>query len=121
MSAGHLPLFPLEVVFFPGMLLPLHIFEPRYKLMIRRCLAQRQEFGVILARNGGIAGVGCSAEVLKVIKQSDDGRLDIVTVGQTRFRLLELFHHLPYLQGSVDRRADTTWTGSWLRTTRCQT
>ncbi|MFQ5777297.1 MAG: LON peptidase substrate-binding domain-containing protein [Terriglobia bacterium] len=102
MSAQLLPLFPLDVVLFPGMPLPLHIFEPRYQQMIRHCRDQRQEFGVILARREGIARVGCSAEIIKTIKQYPDGRSDILTIGQSRFHLLELFEDLPYLQGRVD-------------------
>lgn len=106
MSAELLPLFPLEVVLFPGTSLPLHIFEPRYKLMIGRCLEERREFGVILARKEGVAGVGCSAEIVQVVKRYEDGRLDIVTVGQNRFRLREVIEGLPYLQGRVDFLAD---------------
>lgn len=102
MSVNLLPLFPLDVVLFPGMPLPLHIFEPRYQQMIRHCREQRQEFGVILARREGIARVGCTAEIVKTIKQYPDGRCDILTIGQSRFRLLEVFEDLPYLQGRVD-------------------
>lgn len=98
-----LPLFPLEVVLFPGIRLPLHIFEPRYKLMTRRCLEQGREFGVVLAQAGqGMAAIGCSAAILEVVKQYDDGRMDILTVGRSRFRLLEVFRDLPYLQGRAD-------------------
>lgn len=82
--------------------LPLHIFEPRYKLMIGHCREQQQEFGVVLARKRGPAELGCSAEILKVIKEYPDGRLDILTVGQNRFRLLQVFEDLPYLQGRVE-------------------
>jgi len=102
MSTELLPLFPLEVVLFPGMPLPLHIFEPRYKLMIAHCREQQQEFGVVLSRKHKPAQVGCSAEILKVIKEYPDGRLDILAVGQNRFRLLQVFEDLPYLQGRVD-------------------
>lgn len=106
MTTQLLPLFPLEVVLFPGMPLPLHIFEPRYKQMLAHCLEQRQEFGVILAQQEGIASVGCSAEIIKVIKQYQDGRADILTMGQSRFRVLEAIRDLPYLQGRVDFLSD---------------
>ena len=106
MSTQLLPLFPLQVVLFPGMSLPLHIFEPRYKQMIRHCLEQKQEFGVVLAREEGVAGVGCSADILKVVKQYEDGRMDILTVGQSRFRLLQVFEDLPYFQGKVELLPD---------------
>lgn len=93
-----LPLFPLNLVLFPQMPLPLHIFEPRYKLMIRWCLAQEEEFGVILSGTEGIAQVGCSARIVRVMKEYEDERLDILTEGRRRFRVLELFEDLPYLQ-----------------------
>ncbi len=106
MSAERIPLFPLEVVLFPGTPLPLHIFEPRYKLMIRRCLEHRQEFGVILARSKGIAAVGCTAEIVKVVKKYEDGRMDILTMGQTPYRVVELFEEQPYLEGTVEYLED---------------
>lgn len=102
MSAERIPLFPLEVVLFPGIPLPLHIFEPRYKLMVRRCLDNRSEFGVILARADGIAPVGCSAEVIKVVKQYEDGRMDILTIGQNAYRVVEVFQEQPYLEAAVE-------------------
>lgn len=101
-----LPLFPLELVLFPGMSLPLHIFEPRYKEMIRLCLEHRQKFGVILALQEAIPRVGCSAAIVKVVRRYDHGRMDILTVGQKRFRVVKLLEDLPYLQGSVDVLAD---------------
>src|SRR5947209_19237850 len=80
-----LPLFPLELVLFPGMALPLHIFEPRYKEMIGECLEHDSAFGIVRAVEDGVAHVGCSAEVVTVVKRYDDGRLDIVTRGLRRF------------------------------------
>lgn len=106
-----LPLFPLQVVLFPQMQLPLHIFEPRYKLLIRRCLEQEEEFGVVLGRKQGMARVGCTAQLLKVVQKYDDGRMDILTVGRRRFRVLELVEGLPYLQGSVDFLPDADEPG----------
>ncbi len=106
MSAERIPLFPLEVVLFPGTPLPLHIFEPRYKLMMRRSIEHRQEFGVILARSEGIAAVGCTAEIVKVVKKYEDGRMDILTMGQTPYRVLEVFDEQPYLEGAVEYLED---------------
>lgn len=106
MSLEVLPLFPLEVVLFPGMPLPLHIFEPRYQLMIRHCREERREFGVILARKEGLVRVGCSAEIVKVVKEYEDGRSDILTVGRRRFRLEQVFDELPHLQGRVEPLPD---------------
>lgn len=102
MSAERIPLFPLEAVLFPRTPLPLHIFEPRYKLMIRRCVESRREFGVILARSDGTAGVGCTAEIIRVVKRYEDGRMDILTMGQTPFRVLEVFDQQPYLEAAVE-------------------
>ena len=102
MSAERIPLFPLEVVLFPGTPLPLHIFEPRYKLMIRQCVESRRHFGVILARSEGTAGVGCTAEIVKVVKRYEDGRMDILTMGQTPYRVLEVFDEQPYLEAAVE-------------------
>ena len=97
-----IPLFPLELVLFPGAALPLHIFEPRYKLMVGRCLEQKQPFGIVLARGEGIAAVGCTAQIVLVISAYPDGRLDILTAGVRRFRIGELFDDLPYLQADVN-------------------
>src|SRR5258708_16098924 len=93
-----IPLFPLDVVLFPGTPLPLHIFEPRYKEMIGECLAQQRTFGVVRALEEGLAEVGCTAEIVTVVKEYPDGRLDIVTEGRTRFELLVLNQQRPFLQ-----------------------
>ncbi|MCL6566390.1 MAG: LON peptidase substrate-binding domain-containing protein [Acidobacteriia bacterium] len=98
MESPHLPLFPLEVVLFPAMGLPLHIFEPRYKLMIGRCLEQSSDFGVVLARGRRLAAVGCTARIERIVRRHPDGRLDILTVGMERFRILQVFEDEPYLQ-----------------------
>jgi len=84
-----LPLFPLEVVLFPGVPLPLHIFEPRYKEMIGECRTNQTPFGVIRALEQGIAEVGCTAEIVSVTKEYADGRLDLVAEGRKRFEVLD--------------------------------
>jgi len=101
-----IPLFPLDVVLFPGVPLPLHIFEARYKVMIRRCLDEHLEFGVVLARSEGIAPIGCTAEIVEVAKSYPDGRMDIVTVGRSRYRIRELFEEQPYLEAQVEYADD---------------
>lgn len=106
MSGEIIPLFPLNVVLFPATPLPLHIFEPRYRQMTRECLDEKREFGVVLARKDGIAAVGCTADIVKVVKQYDDGRSDILTVGRRRFRVEEVFDDKPYYQGRVAFLAD---------------
>ena len=104
-----LPLFPLDTVLFPGMPLQLHIFEDRYKRMIRECLAGRQPFGVVLIRHGREAmgplaepyEIGCTARILEV-KPLSEGRMNIVALGQKRFRILSLNYANPYLIGEVE-------------------
>jgi len=96
-----LPLFPLDVVLLPGVPLPLHIFEPRYKEMIAECLANHAPFGVVRALEEGIAEVGCTAEIVTVTKQYPDGRLDLVAEGRKRFEVLELNRDRSFLQAEV--------------------
>ena len=111
-----LPLFPLGAVLYPGMLLPLHIFEERYRQLVRDLLdgAEPRRFGVIAIRKGretGIDGVhslyeiGCTA-TLRRVEEREDGRFNIVSVGTRRFRLLMLDRTRPYLQGEVEMLAD---------------
>lgn len=102
MPNDRLPLFPLDVVLLPGADLPLHIFEPRYRQMVRECLDTKSFFGLLLALPNGIAGTGCTAEILEVTKRYDDGRCDILTVGRDPFRVVELFSGEPLLRGSID-------------------
>lgn len=96
-----LPLFPLEVVLLPSTTLPLHIFEPRYKLMIGEAMQNHSEFGIVLAKDSSVVNVGCTATVEKVIRRYDDGRMDIVTEGRRRFEILFLDQKKPYLQAAV--------------------
>ena len=102
MRPDRIPLFPLNVVLLPGADLPLHIFEPRYRKMVRDCLDNKSEFGMLLALSDGIAGTGCTAEILEVVKRYEDGRMDILTVGRAPFRVVELFTDDPLLEGAVD-------------------
>jgi Lon protease-like protein len=96
-----IPLFPLDVVLFPGVPLPLHIFEPRYKEMIGECLAQQRNFGVVRALESGLAEVGCTAEIVSVVKEYSDGRLDLVTEGRKRFELLRVNEERSFLRGEI--------------------
>jgi Lon protease-like protein len=96
-----LPLFPLEVVLLPGTPLPLHIFEPRYKEMIGECRAQQAPFGVVRAFDQGIAEVGCTAEIVTITKEYDDGRLDLIAQGRNRFEVLELNQERAFLRADV--------------------
>ncbi len=84
-----LPLFPLNAVLFPGQTLPLHIFEPRYRIMIRRCIENDEPFGVVLARDeepDEPHDIGTAARVTDA-KRLSDGRMNILTLGEERFRL----------------------------------
>jgi Lon protease-like protein len=96
-----LPIFPLELVLFPGAPLPLHIFEPRYKEMITECLEQKKPFGMVRAKENAVAEVGCSAVIVNILKRYDDGRLDIASEGKQRFTIMELNHDRPFLQAEV--------------------
>ena len=107
-----LPLFPLGTVLYPGLLLPLNIFEERYRQLVRDLLdgPEPRRFGVIAIRKGretGVDGVsalhevGCTATLREVAEQ-DDGRFHLVTVGTQRFRLASLDDTQPYLQGEVE-------------------
>jgi Lon protease-like protein len=104
-----LPLFPLHTVLFPGMPLPLHIFESRYKQMIGLCLEEEKPFGVVLIRQGSEAlgplaepySIGCTARIVEV-QPLNEGRMHITTVGERRFRIQSLNHDSPYLVGKVE-------------------
>ena len=102
MSQIRLPLFPLNVVLLPGADMPLHIFEPRYRQMVRDCLEAKSPFGMLLALPNGMAGTGCTAEILEVTSRYHDGRCDILTVGREPFRIVELFPEEPLMRGDVD-------------------
>lgn len=102
MNPQRIPIFPLDVVLFPGGSLPLHIFEPRYKMMIRRCLNMKMQFGVVLVQKQGMATVGCTAVILSVVKQYADGKMDILTRGKLAFQVKELFDEKPYLEAAIE-------------------
>src|ERR687896_131755 len=96
------PLFPLGIVLLPGEVVPLHIFEERYKLMIGECLDSDTEFGIVWLADDGLREVGCTARVTQVLDRFDDGRLNILVTGGTRFRLLRRIEDLPHPAGDVE-------------------
>jgi Lon protease-like protein len=96
-----LSIFPLDVVLFPGVPLPLHIFEPRYKEMIGECLGEHKAFGIVRVQEEGVAQIGCTAEIVAVTKTHEDGKLDIVTEGRARFELMELNQERDFLRAEV--------------------
>ena len=103
-----LPLFPLGLVLFPGEPVPLHIFEPRYREMVKVCLDEDVPFGILYASEDGLAEVGCTARIHKVVQRYDDGRLDIVAVGEERFRLEGVNRDLAYLTAHTSDVQDAT-------------
>jgi Lon protease-like protein len=102
-----LPLFPLEMVLLPEELLPLHIFEERYKTMIGECLQAQatregqKEFGVVLLKGSELSAIGCSARITNLTRKYDDGRMDILTVGRRRFEVSLTNEERAYLRGTV--------------------
>ena len=96
-----LPIFPLELVLLPGVPLPLHIFEPRYKEMIAECLEQKKPFGVVRSSSDGVADIGCTAEIVSVTKKYDDGRMDILTRGVERFEVIQVNQERSFLQAEI--------------------
>ena len=111
-----LPLFPLSTVLFPGMRLPLHVFEERYRLLVAHLRAQPEprRFGVVAIRTGREVGadgitalheVGCVAAVRQIAPHAD-GRFDLATVGTERFRLLRVDDSLPYFRGEIEPLED---------------
>jgi Lon protease-like protein len=120
-----LPLFPLGTVLFPGMILPLRVFEERYRQMVADLLdqpEQAREFGVIAIRKGHEVGadnaremhdIGCAARLRETARHAD-GRFDLVTVGTRRFRLLRIDDTLPYYQGEIEELPELVLTGQAL-------
>ena len=107
-----IPLFPLNVVLLPGAELPLHIFEPRYRQMVKDCLEEKSEFGLLLSLPKGVARVGCTAEIVDVVKRYEDGRMDILTAGRAPFRVVEVVTEDPLLEGHVDYLEDRETPGN---------
>jgi Lon protease-like protein len=100
------PLFPLGIVLIPHELVPLHIFEERYKLMIGECIERESEFGIVWLSDDGLKDVGCSARISKVLERFDDGRMNVLVEGTDPFRLLRRIDDLPYPAGDVELLAD---------------
>jgi Lon protease-like protein len=96
------PLFPLGLVLIPQELVPLHIFEERYKLMIDECIERDSEFGIVWLADDGLRDVGCSARIERVIERFDDGRVNILVEGSQPFRLLRRIDDMPYPAGDVE-------------------
>ena len=96
------PLFPLGLVALPSELIPLHIFEQRYKAMMNECLRDEREFGILWLADDGLREIGCACEIAEVIERMDDGRMNLVARGTRPFRVLERQGHLAYPAGVVE-------------------
>jgi Lon protease-like protein len=100
------PLFPLGIVALPHELVPLHIFEERYRTMIGECLERGSEFGIVWAGEDGVRPIGCAMEITEVLERMDDGRMNILTRGTRPFRIVDEQHDLPYPAGTVEFLTD---------------
>ncbi len=96
------PLFPLGLVALPTELVPLHIFEERYKTMIERCLDEQSEFGIVWMAEDGLRPVGCACEIAEVVERLEDGRINLIARGTRPFRIAERQDGLPYPAGTVE-------------------
>jgi Lon protease-like protein len=110
-AEGVIPLFPLGVVLLPGMNLPLFIFEERYKLMVAACLEQRRGFGVVFQEEERLHEIGCTARICRVLRRYPDGRLDILSVGDARFRILDVREEKAWLEALVEPLTDAEVSG----------
>jgi Lon protease-like protein len=100
------PLFPLPIVLLPSEVVPLHIFEDRYKAMVAHCLEERTDFGVVWLADDGLKEVGCTAQIAEVLERAPDGRMNILVRGSHPFRLLERQEDLVYPAGTVELLED---------------
>ena len=96
------PLFPLGLVAVPGELIPLHIFEERYKTMMNECLRDEKEFGIVWLSEDGLREIGCACEIDRVLERLDDGRMNLLARGTRPFRVLERQSELAYPAGVVE-------------------
>jgi Lon protease-like protein len=100
------PLFPLGLVALPTELVPLHIFEERYKTMIGRCLEEESEFGIVWMADDGLRPVGCACEIAEVLERMEDGRINLIARGTRPFRIESRQDELPYPAATVEFLAD---------------
>jgi len=96
------PLFPLGIVALPSELVPLHIFEERYKTMIAHCLEEESEFGIVWISDDGLQAVGCACEIAEILERMPDGRINLVARGTRPFRIQARQDELPYPAGTVE-------------------
>jgi Lon protease-like protein len=104
------PLFPLGLVLLPGEVVPLHIFEERYKQMIGECLDEEREFGIVWLADDALKEIGCAATITRVLERFDDGRLNILVEGTTPFRLERRIGDMDYPAGDIELLDDEPGT-----------
>ncbi len=100
------PLFPLDLVALPHEVVPLHIFEERFKTMMEACLEQGSEFGIVWLSDDGLRPVGCACEITEVLERTEDGQMNLLTRGTRPFRIVEREDKLPYPAGTVEFLSD---------------
>lgn len=106
-SHAAFPLFPLQIVVLPNEVVPLHIFEERYKTMIGECLAAESEFGIVWVSDEGLKEVGCTVAITELLERMDDGRMNILTRGSSPFRLIRRIEDMAYPAGEIELLEDT--------------
>lgn len=108
-----LPIFPLNIVVFPEERLNLHIFEPRYKQLIKECFEEKKEFGIPTVLKSGLSEIGTSVEILRIEKEYENGDLDVKTRGVRIFRILEVIKDLPdkLFSGAIVKYPENTSQG----------
>jgi uncharacterized protein len=90
-----IPIFPLSIVVFPGESLNLHIFEPRYQQLIKECFENKKPFGIPAVINNGVSEMGTLVTIAELVKEYEDGKMDIKTHGLQVFRILEVIKEIP--------------------------
>ncbi|MBL7766498.1 MAG: LON peptidase substrate-binding domain-containing protein [Chitinophagaceae bacterium] len=108
-----IPIFPLNIVVYPNEHLNLHIFEDRYKQLIRECYEEKKTFGIPSVLKGKISDMGCSVEILSIAKEHDNGNLDIKTIGRQVFTILDIIHEVPdkLYSGAIVHYPENNTTG----------
>jgi Lon protease-like protein len=101
-SISDFPLFPLGIVALPEEVIPLHIFEERYKTMMNECIDEEREFGIVWLSDDGLRDIGCACRIEQVLERMDDGRMNLLARGTRPIRVLERQGHLAYPAGVIE-------------------
>ncbi|PZS14762.1 MAG: peptidase S16 [Solirubrobacterales bacterium] len=104
------PLFPLGIVALPGEVIPLHIFEERYKTMVDECLREEREFGIVWLADDGLREIGCAVAIEEILERTQDGRINLLARGTRPIRVLERQKDLPYPAGVIEFVEDRSET-----------